>query len=107
MPLTALPDEVIHRILEFLYPRGYLEPPYTPRYPMITRLNFSNEYWDLVQMAFVSRRFRSLVLESYERFSKNLPKGSRESTEHGGLGFLLTSTGEEVEYEELLNPSTP
>ena len=74
---------------------------------MLTPIGFSNEYWDLVQMAFVSRRFRSLVLESFERFSKILPKGSRESTEHGALGFLLTSTGEDVEYEELLNPSTP
>ena len=58
-------------------------------------------------MAFVSRRFRSIVLESYEHYSQVLPKGSRESTEHGGFGLLLTSTGEDVEYEELLNPSTP
>ncbi|KAK0507003.1 hypothetical protein JMJ35_010461 [Cladonia borealis] len=106
MPLTALPNEVLHRILKFLYPPGYLELPYTSRYPL-SQLYLFNEYWDLLQMAFVSRRFRSIVLESYEHFSKVLPKGSREATEHGGLGYLLTSTGEDVEYEELLNPSTP
>ena len=107
MPLAALPNDVLHRILKFLYPPGNLEPPYTPRYPMLSPLTFSNDYWDLVQMAFVSRRFRSIVLESYDHFSKVLPKGSRESSEHGGLGLLLTSTGEDVEYKELLNPSTP
>lgn len=106
MPLTALPNEVLHRILNFLYPPGHLEPPYTSRYPL-SQTPLSNDYWDLVQMAFVSRRFRSIVLNSYEEFSKILPKGSLEATEHGALGYLLTSTGEDVEYMELLDPSTP
>ena len=106
MPLTALPNEVLHRILKFLYPPGYLDPPYTSRYPL-SQMNFSNQYWDLVLMAFVSRRLGSLVLESHEHFSKVLPKWSREVIEHGAFGCLLTSTGEDVEYEELLNPSTP
>ena len=47
-------------------------------------------------MAFVSRCLRSIVLDSYEHFSKVLPKGSREATEHGALGYLLKSTGEDV-----------
>ena len=58
-------------------------------------------------MAFVSRRFRSIVLDSYEHFSKILPKGSREATEHRALGYLLKSTGEDDEYMELSDPSTP
>ena len=58
-------------------------------------------------MAFVSRHFRSIVLDSYKHFSNILPKGSQETIEHGSLGFLLRSTVEDVEYEELSNPSTP
>ena len=107
MPLTALPNEVLHRIVKFLYPPGHLEPPYTSRYPL-SNAPLSNDYWDLVEMAFVSRRFRSIVLDSYEHFSKILPKWSREATEHEALGYLLKSTGEDVEYmEPFEDPSTP
>ena len=106
MPLTALPNQALHRILKFLYPQGHLEPPYTSRYPP-SNAPPSDDYWDLVQMAFVSRHIRSITLDSYKHFSNFLPKGSQEATKHGALGFLLRSTGEDVEYEELLNPSTP
>lgn len=50
MPLAALPNEVLHRIL------GHLEPPYTSRYPR-SNAPLTDAYWDLVQMAFVSRHF--------------------------------------------------
>ena len=56
----------------------------------------------------MSRRFRSIVLDSYEHFSKILPKWSREASEHEALGYLLKSTGEDVEYmEPFEDPSTP
>lgn len=48
-------------------------------------------------MAFVSRHFRSIVLDSYEHFSKIIPKGNWEAIEHGAFGSLLRLTCEEFE----------
>ena len=96
MSLTSLPNEVLHRILKLLYPPGSLGPHYTPRYPLCQR-HLSNEYWDLVEMAFVSPQYRSLVLDVYEHFSKIIPKESWEGIEHAAFGSLLGLASEEFE----------
>ncbi len=57
-------------------------------------------------MALVSRRFRTIVLDSYEHFSKFIPQGSLEAKEHGAFGYILKFTCNDVEYMELLDPST-
>lgn len=57
--------------------------------------DLSNEYWDLIALAFVSRHLRSIVLDNYEHFSKIIPKKSWEAIEHRAFGTLLGFASEE------------